>query len=148
MDAPGDEYPPVRFGQSLFIDERHCCPSSLDWLRSHDLVTPRARHSFLRLTSKLRQEVILRGSFTQAREPTGMLVARINRARNGATRALTDGSWVDDGHDWICPTCSSENNMSKDTCRICCRLSLEVRQEVLIPISKTLWGFRAPRVGP
>jgi predicted RNA-binding Zn-ribbon protein involved in translation (DUF1610 family) len=74
----------------------------------------RAKETFRSLPPNLMQQVMDAGSFADARDPTAVLVSRINKAKQGTLgqQNMLPG-------DWLCPSCGHHNFCRNTTCRSC-----------------------------
>jgi len=74
----------------------------------------RAKETFRSLPPHLMQQVMDAGSFADARDPTAVLVSRINKAKQGTLgqQNMLPG-------DWLCPSCGHHNFCKNTTCRSC-----------------------------
>eukprot|EP00930_Biecheleria_cincta_P003901 TRINITY_DN10480_c0_g1_i1.p1 TRINITY_DN10480_c0_g1~~TRINITY_DN10480_c0_g1_i1.p1 ORF type:complete len:505 (-),score=89.87 TRINITY_DN10480_c0_g1_i1:14-1453(-) len=73
----------------------------------------RAKETFRSLPPHLMQQVMDAGTFADARDPTAVLVSRINKAKQGTlNQTLMPG-------DWLCPGCNHHNFSRNTTCRSC-----------------------------
>jgi len=84
-----------------------------DYLSQHPF-EERAKETFRSLPPNLMQIVMDAGSFADARDPTAVLVSRINKAKQGMLQSqqFTPG-------DWNCPSCGHHNFSRNQQCRQC-----------------------------
>jgi predicted RNA-binding Zn-ribbon protein involved in translation (DUF1610 family) len=113
---PGDWSCPAcgdhNFARNVFC--RRCgAPNPESFLVSNRIET-RAVDQFRRLPPDLQLLVMDAGSLADARDPTAVLLSRINKAEQGTLRVAQRKEG-----DWMCPACGDHNFAKNTSCRRC-----------------------------
>eukprot|EP00931_Biecheleriopsis_adriatica_P088578 TRINITY_DN6286_c0_g1_i1.p1 TRINITY_DN6286_c0_g1~~TRINITY_DN6286_c0_g1_i1.p1 ORF type:complete len:896 (+),score=116.45 TRINITY_DN6286_c0_g1_i1:130-2688(+) len=87
-------------------------PSRVDAFLLSNNIEAHAVDTFRSLPPELQSRVMDAGSLSDARDPTAVLISRMNKARNGTLKASQPG-------DWQCPACGDLNMARNPVCRSC-----------------------------
>eukprot|EP00930_Biecheleria_cincta_P069120 TRINITY_DN568_c0_g1_i2.p1 TRINITY_DN568_c0_g1~~TRINITY_DN568_c0_g1_i2.p1 ORF type:complete len:685 (-),score=101.09 TRINITY_DN568_c0_g1_i2:173-2227(-) len=97
---------------SLYLPEKDTAAIEA-YLTEHG-IQDHAADTFRRLPSHLQRLVMGAGSLSDARDPTAVLISRMNKAKQGSLKPVQTMPG-----DWVCPACGEHNFARNSNCRKC-----------------------------